>query len=49
MTQKKIDQKYAPMLDLLIPMPSMNSVFILPNRKKVEYLWSDNYCEEYKK
>lgn len=40
----------APLLDILIPMFDKNQIMILKNKKKINYKWSNNYCEEdYKK
>ena len=39
-------EEQAPMLDILIPYIEENKIQILKNKKKVEYSWSNDYCNE---
>ena len=39
-------EKEAPLFDILVPLIKENKVMILKNKKKVNYQWSNNYCEE---
>lgn len=38
-------EKEAPLLDILLPLGN-NQIMILKNKKKINYGWSNNYCEE---
>ena len=40
------DENYAPMLDIIIPLIKENKIKIYKNQRKIEYKWSNNYCNE---
>lgn len=37
--------EFAPMLDMLIPLPKENKIMVFYNKIKSMYYWTDNYCE----
>ena len=39
-------EKYAPLLDIVIPLINKNQIKIFKNKKKIKYSWSHNYCED---
>ena len=40
------DENYAPMLDILIPLIKENKINIFKNKQKIEYKWSNDYCNK---